>query len=129
MADIEIVFFDIGGVLGSNGWDHEQRAEAVAHFGLDAAEFEYRHREAVPPWEEGRITIDEYLDLTVFYTKQSFTRQAFCEFMFSLSKPSSATIELARGVRRTGTYRLMTLNNESRELNHYRVQHFGLAGI
>jgi hypothetical protein len=28
-APIELVLFDIGGVLGSNGWDREQRTAAV----------------------------------------------------------------------------------------------------
>lgn len=129
MAEIEVIFFDIGGVLGTNGWDHEQRGAAVQHFGLDAAEFEYRHREAVSPWEEGRMTIDEYLDLTVFYEPRAFTRQAFCDFMFGLSQPFPEAVALARALRDTRRYRLMTLNNESRELNQYRVQHFGLCGI
>ena len=35
------VFFDIGGVLGTNGWDTEQRASAAAEFGLDG-EFDAR---------------------------------------------------------------------------------------
>jgi putative hydrolase of the HAD superfamily len=129
MADIELIFFDIGGVLGTNGWDHEQRAAAIAQFGLDKTEFEYRHRELIQPWEEGRITIDEYLDLTVFYTRRSFSRQTFSEFMFAQSHPFPEMIALARKLHHNGQYRLMTLNNESRELNHHRIHHFGLTEI
>ena len=50
---IELVLFDIGGVLGSNGWDREQRAAAVERFGLDAEDFQYRHEETVGAWESG----------------------------------------------------------------------------
>ena len=42
-AEIQLVLFDIGGVLGTNGWDREQRAAAIEHFGLDAEDFQYRH--------------------------------------------------------------------------------------
>jgi len=42
------IFFDVGGVLGSSGWGAEPRALAVEHFGLDAADFDRRHRETEP---------------------------------------------------------------------------------
>jgi hypothetical protein len=28
-SSVELVLFDVGGVLGSNGWDREQREAAV----------------------------------------------------------------------------------------------------
>jgi len=123
------VFFDIGGVLGSNGWDHEQRERAASHFGLDLADLTERHQETVGTLEAGRMSLDEYLDCVVFHAPRAFTRDDFRRFMFEQSTPHPDTIALARGLAATGRYRLMTLNNESAELNAYRVRHFGLREI
>ena len=127
--DIAQVFFDIGGVLGSNGWDREQRMAAVAHFGLDEEDFQYRHEETVGALESGAISLDEYLDVTVFSEPRAFSREQFREFMFALSEPFPDSIAVARELRERSSARLMTLNNESRELNVYRIQRFGLCAI
>lgn len=129
MADIEWVFFDIGGVLGTNGWDTAERTRAVERFHLDADEFQRRHIEGVGPWEEGRIAIDEYLDLTIFYCPRDFTREEFKDFMFGLSCPNDESIAIAREVAALGRYTMMTLNNEAAELNTYRIEKFGLDPI
>jgi putative hydrolase of the HAD superfamily len=129
LSRVRDVFFDVGGVLASNGWGHEQRAAAVAHFHLDGADLADRHEEAVGSWEMGGMTIDEYLTGTVFYRDRPFTRDAFKQFMFAQSRPFPETIELARALAATRRYRLMTLNNESAELNVFRLRHFGLTEI
>jgi putative hydrolase of the HAD superfamily len=123
------LFFDIGGVLGSNGWDRQQRAAAVRHFGLDAAELEDLHGETVAMLEQGRMGLDEYLRTTVFYRARSFTPEAFKACMQAQSVPYQETIDLARALARTGHYRLMTINNESAELNQYRLELFGLRDV
>jgi putative hydrolase of the HAD superfamily len=125
----DLVLFDIGGVLGSNGWDREQRARAVAHFGLDADDFQYRHEETIGDLESGRITLDEYLDVTVFCTARTFSREAFRAFMFAQSEPWPASVEVARDVARHADIRLATLNNESAELNEHRISVFGLRDV
>jgi putative hydrolase of the HAD superfamily len=129
MTDIKHIFFDIGGVLGSNGWDHEQRERAVKRFDLKADDFEWRHKEVIAEWEEGRITIDEYLEIAVFYTPRKFSREEFIEFMRSQSIPDEATISIARALARQPEYTLMTLNNESEELNTHRIEKFGISQI
>lgn len=129
MASIEVVYFDIGGVLGSNGWDHDQRQHAVERFGLDAADFGYRHHEAAPTWEEGRMSMAEYLDTTVFYEPRPFSRDAFTAVMLEQSQPFPESIALARALHDGGSCRLMTLNNEAAELNVYRIRYFGLGDI
>ncbi len=123
------VFFDIGGVLGSNGWDREQRAGAVRHFELDPAELEDRHDESIAILEQGRMTLDDYLRCAVFYRPRPFTVEAFKAYMLSQSVPYPETIDLARELARSGRYRMMTINNESDELNRHRLRHFGLRDI
>jgi putative hydrolase of the HAD superfamily len=129
MTEIRHIFFDIGGVLGSNGWDHEQRERAIKKFAINPEDFEWRHKEVVAEWEEGRITMDEYLDISVFHTKRDFTRNAFIEFMYSQSVPDESTISIARALSRQPGYTLMTLNNEALELNTYRIEKFGISQI
>jgi putative hydrolase of the HAD superfamily len=123
------VFFDIGGVLGTNGWDREQRAAAGRHFGLDLMELEELHGEAVAMLEQGRMMLDEYLRCTVFYRPRSFEPADFKAFMLAQSFPFRETIDLARSLAVSGRYRLMTINNESAELNQYRLEHFGLRHL
>jgi putative hydrolase of the HAD superfamily len=129
MTEIRHIFFDIGGVLGSNGWDHEQRERAIQRFDLNPEDFEWRHKEVVSEFEEGRISLDEYLDIAVFHTERSFSRQEFTEFMRSQSIPDEATIGIARRLSRHAGFTLMTMNNESEELNRYRIEKFGISQI
>ena len=126
---IEHIFFDIGGVLGSNGWDREQRTRAVERFPLDADDFQMRHEEVVGEWEEGRITQDEYLDVAVFYTAREFSKEDFVEFMQSQSTPDPDTIAIARALTGHQRFTLMTLNNEAEELNRYRIETFGISEV
>jgi putative hydrolase of the HAD superfamily len=123
------LFFDVGGVLGTNGWDREQRRAAATHFGLDGAELEDRHDDAIGMLEEGRMGLDEYLRNTVFYRPRPFELKEFKAYMLAQSAPFAETIDLARALSRTGRYRLMTINNESDELNRYRLERFGLREI
>ena len=119
------IFFDIGGVLGSNGWDHEQRARADERFDL-GDEFENRHQELVGDWEIGRLTLDEYLDSAVFFTPRSFTKAEFIAFMFEQSEPFVGTIAIVGEIAARADVTLMTLNNEADELNRHRIVKFGL---
>jgi putative hydrolase of the HAD superfamily len=127
--DIELVLFDIGGVLGTNGWDREQRAAAVARFGLEGDDFQYRHEETIGDLESGRITLDEYLDVTIFYAQRPFAREEFKAFMFAQSEPWPESIAVARELATKRRVRLATLNNESAELNEHRISLFGLREI
>jgi putative hydrolase of the HAD superfamily len=128
-SPINLVLFDIGGVLGSNGWDREQRMAAVERFGLDEEDFQYRHEETVGALEAGQISLDEYLDVAIFCDKRSFSREEFTSFMFAQSVPWPESIAVARDLADASTVRMATLNNESEALNNYRIQHFGLRDI
>ena len=123
------MFFDVGGVLGTNGWDHEQRAAAAVAFGLDPNDLSQRHDAVVGVWETGGMSLEQYLDHTVFWRERPFTRAQFRAFMLSQSRAFPETIAVARDLAATGRYRLMTINNESAELNAHRVQAFGLVDL
>lgn len=128
-AGVDLVLFDVGGVLGSNGWDREQRQTAVERFGLDEADFQYRHDETIGALEAGQISLDEYLDLAVFCEPRPFTREDFKAFMFAQSIAWPDSVAVARELARSATVRMATLNNESAELNIHRIRAFGLGDI
>jgi len=123
------VFFDIGGVLGSNGWDREQRKRALEKFSVEDEDFEHRHHQVVSEFETGAISQEEYLDVTVFHTPRLFSREDFELYMLSLSEPNPYTIEIAKHDAKSGRVRMMTMNNESSVLNAYRIDRFGLRNI
>jgi putative hydrolase of the HAD superfamily len=116
-------------VLLTNAWDHTQRTAALKHFDLDEKEFHSRHEMVISSFERGKISLDEYLDRSVFYQERPFTRDQFRDFMFSLSQPIPDVLAFARALAGSGKYFMGTLNNESRELNLYRIEKFGLREI
>jgi putative hydrolase of the HAD superfamily len=129
VAKISAIFWDVGGVLLSNAWDRAQRRRALAHFSLDELEFEDRHEMLVSSFERGKITLDDYLQRTVFYRPRQFTSADFKAHMFSLSQPCKETLALARSLAHSCEYLMATVNNESKELDLYRIQTFGLREI
>ena len=129
MPKITALFWDVGGVLLSNAWDREQRQRTLKEFNLDEVEFESRHEMLVSSFERGKITLQNYLERTVFYRPRSFTAEAFTQHMFSLSTPIPETLQLGKELSRSGKYLMSTINNESKELNLYRIQTFGLREI
>ncbi len=116
-------------MLGTNGWDHTERRAASQQFGLDLVEFESRHEFVAAALDTAQLNLDQYLDRTVFYRERPFTREAFREFMLGQSKPYPDTIGVMERAAASGKYLLATLNNESLELNAYRIQAFGLQRI
>jgi putative hydrolase of the HAD superfamily len=126
---ISAIFWDVGGVLLTNAWDRAQRERALEQFKLDQEEFHDRHEMVVSSLERGKIGFDEYLDRTIFYRPRPFAREVFKDYVFSLSQPYREVLALAEELTKSGKYFMGTINNESRELNLYRIQTFGLREI
>jgi putative hydrolase of the HAD superfamily len=129
LPEIKALFWDVGGVLLSNAWDHTQRKQAIERFGLDPSDFSERHELVVSSFERGKISLDDYLERTVFYRVRPFSREEFVNFMHSLSVPDEQALAFAKGLATSGKYLMGTINNESRELNDYRVEKFRLHSI
>ena len=75
MFPFDVILFDVGGVLLTNGWDHRERAVVLDRFGMDRAAFEARHPEPYRAWEAGAISMRAYLDATVFYEPRAFSHE------------------------------------------------------
>jgi putative hydrolase of the HAD superfamily len=122
----DTIFLDIGGVFLTNGWDRAARRRTLTRFQIDGDEFENRHRAIVEDFETGRMSLDAYLDCTIFFQSRPFGREEVTRFMFAQSEPNSEALSLLAELAHSGRFLLAALNNESRELNQYRIERYGL---
>lgn len=130
MPPIRTIFWDVGGVLLTNGWDHKERAAVLQHFGVDRGPVDERHTEANDIWEKGRISVWEYLDRTVFFEPRDFTPQQFFEAMKQQSQVlHPGSFRILRALAAQKKYRLAMLSNESAELTDFRLEKFGFREL
>ena len=113
MSEITTLFWDVGGVILTNGWDWDNRCQAAEHFNLDGQEMQERHEQVLADFETGRLCLAEYLGRTVFYQARSFTLSELEAFMFAQSQPHLETIKIVEALARQGKHLLGTINNES----------------
>ena len=123
------LFLDIGGVLLTDGWNHHSRERAATHFNLDWTEMDERHRINFAVYEEGKMTLEEYLGRVIFYQQRAFTRAEFRDFMFAQSEPYSEMIELIAKLKIRHRLKIAVVSNEARELNAYRIEKFKLGAV
>lgn len=126
---IKTVFLDIGSVLLTNGWDRKSRKIASTKFNLHYDDFESRHVDLFALYEEGKVSLDYYLDKTLFYKKRSFSKDEFKAFMFDQSRPYPEMIALFAGLKDKYKFKLISINNEGFELSTYRVDKFSLGSL
>ena len=123
---VTALFLDIGGVLLTNGWDRHSRRQAAEKFELDYDEFNERHHLTFDTYEEGKLTLNQYLARVVFYTDRNFSRDEFKIFMYSQSQPFQETIDFFLALKKLYNLRFAAVSNEGRELTVYRIQQFRL---
>jgi putative hydrolase of the HAD superfamily len=125
-TDINILFFDIGGILLTNGWGHESREEAAKKFGLDYDEMDDLHTFIFNVYEAGSVDLDDYLDTVVFNKPRDFTREDFKHFMYEQSVELPNMLAWLKEWKKTCGFRIISINNEGKELNDYRIKKFKL---
>lgn len=126
-SQITTLFLDIGGVMLTNGWDHSIRMSAAEKFCLDYDEMNERHHLTFDTYEQGKLSLDEYLNRIVFYQDRPFSREEFMAFMYAQSRPFPEMIELVCGLKARYGLQVAAVSNEGRELTMYRVQQFKLG--
>ncbi|MFP5222550.1 MAG: HAD family hydrolase [Acidobacteriota bacterium] len=124
--EITTLFLDVGGVLLTNGWDRTGRHAAAQTFGLDLTELDERHHLTFDTYEEGKLSLDSYLERVVFHTPRPFSRDDFRRFMFARSQPLPGMIELVTQLKKRHNLRITVVSNEGRELTEHRIRTFGL---
>lgn len=125
-SQITTLFLDIGGVLLTNDWDHNSRGRAAETFGLDYEEMSERHHLTFDTYEEGKLSLDDYLKRMVFYQERAFSQEEFKKFMYAQSKSYPDMIKLIHGLKTQYGLQVAAVSNEGRELTMYRIQQFEL---
>lgn len=123
------LFCDLGGVLLSNGWDRYARARAIELFKLEEQETQERHKLYFHTYEIGKVTSDQYLDNVIFYKERNFSKETFLQYMCEQTTSHSEMIALVKTLKETYNLTMATINNEGRDLNKFRIEHFGLKEI
>ncbi len=126
LPPVTTLFLDIGGVMLSNGWGHVSRRLAAEVFNLNLSELEDRHNLTFVTYEEGKLTLKEYLSMVVFYEKRKFTPDQFRQFMFDQSTPYTEMIEFIKKLKELNHLKIAVVNNEAREMNEHRINKFHL---
>jgi putative hydrolase of the HAD superfamily len=129
MGQIRTIFFDVGGVLLTNGWDTTERKAVLAQFNVsdaDVEQFEKLHPGPNDAWEKGEISVGEYLEKTLFTEPRDFTPEQFFAAMQAQSRELPQTaIPVLHALAKAGIYKVVMLNNEAAELNDFRIAKFG----
>jgi putative hydrolase of the HAD superfamily len=128
-SPITTLLLDIGGVLLTNGWGRESRRKVAADLNLDFAEIDERHHLTFDTYEEGKLSLDAYLQRVIFYEKRPFTPEAFKQLMYAQSHPHTDMLDFITGLKKQHHLKVTAVSNEGRELTEYRVRQFNLAEI
>ena len=126
---IKVVFMDIGGVLLTNGWDHESREKASKVFDFDFTEMNILHNFIYNVFEIGSISLDEYLDTVLFHQPRNFSKADFKQFMLKESVELPNMLEWSKSWKKQIDLPVFALSNENKELNDYRIKTFNLHDL
>lgn len=126
---IKVLFCDLGGVLLTNGWDHNSRKKAAEAFGYDYAEVDSRHGMMFGDYEVGKISLDQYLHYVVFFKPRNFTKEEFIKFMLDQSQPYPEMLDYVKRLKKEHDLKVVILSNEGRELTMERFERFGIREI
>jgi len=99
---------------------------AAQEFGLEYEEMNERHHLTFDTYEEGKLSLDRYLDRVVFFQERDFTHKDFKAFMRRQSRPHEDMLRAMRQVAEETPVRMAAITNDTRELVEFRVQKFNL---
>jgi putative hydrolase of the HAD superfamily len=126
---ITTLFVDVGNVLLTDSWGPVMRQKAVDTFGIDIADVAKRSQLTFEGYEEGKVTLDEYLTWVVFHEERSFSRAALTEFMLAQSEAHPEMLDLMRTLKTRYGLKIVVVTNDGREFIVHRIQRFGLKAF
>jgi putative hydrolase of the HAD superfamily len=125
-SGITTLFIDVGGVILENGWGRQKRQKASELFGFDLEEMNERHHLTFDTYEQGKLSLDEYLNRTIFYEDRLFLKEDVIAFMLkTVSYPKM--IDLFCLLKKQHGLKLAVVSNEGRELTVHRIQEYRLT--
>jgi len=128
-ARFTVLYTDIGGVLGTNGWDTPLRRRLCASFNLDFDEIEARHHLMFDSYERGFLPLDDYLRYVFFDSPRPFTIADLREYTFNQSTAWPDNIAFFKQVKQSNQLKMGLISNEGEGITAHRVGKFGLRQL
>ncbi len=124
-----VLYSDVGGVLGTNGWDTRLRRRLCQHFKIDFDEIEPRHQLMFDSYERGFLTLEDYLRYVFFDRPRDFTLNEIREFTFEQSTAWPDTIAFFKKVKQANGLKVALISNEGQGITEHRMGKFGLRDL
>jgi putative hydrolase of the HAD superfamily len=128
-ARFRALYCDIGGVLGTNGWDGKLRKRITDHFGVDSDAIETRHHLMFDSYERGYMSFEGYLEYVFFNVPRPFTLEEVRTYTYNASAAWPDNIEFFGRVKCDNHLKLALISNEGRGITEHRVGKFGLREL
>jgi putative hydrolase of the HAD superfamily len=128
-SKFQVLFSDIGGVLGTNGWDSQLRQKVIDRFGLDFDEVDKRHHLMFDSYERGFLSFEEYLKYVVFHIPRYFKLQELRDYVYAGSVAWQENIDLFARVKQANGLKLALISNEGQGITEHRIGKFGLRKL
>lgn len=124
-----MLYSDIGGVLGTNGWDANLRKKIAREFRLDFDEIESRHHLIFDSFERGYMSFEDYLARVFFASPREFTLEQLRDYTYNASTPWPENIAFFQRVKTTNGLKMGLISNEGQGITEHRVVKFGLRAL
>jgi putative hydrolase of the HAD superfamily len=124
-----VLYSDIGGVLGTNGWDSNIRHDVCLKFNVAPDEIDKRHQLMFDSFERGFMKFEEYLRWVFFSSPRTFSLEALRDYVFGASIPWPQNIALFQQVRKANGLKFGLISNEGQGITEHRMNAFGLREV
>jgi putative hydrolase of the HAD superfamily len=124
-----VLYSDIGGVLGTNGWDHQIRRDVCLKFNVSPDEIDKRHQLMFDSYERGFMKLEEYLRWVFFASPRTFSLETLRDSVFTASIAWPENIALFGQVKKANGLKLGLISNEGQGITEYRMDKFGLREV
>jgi putative hydrolase of the HAD superfamily len=124
-----VLYSDIGGVLGTNGWDTDIRHGACVKFNVSPDEIDKRHQLMFDSYERGFMKFEEYLRWVFFDSPRPFSLEALRDYAFAASIPWPQNIALFHQVKKANGLKFGLISNEGQGITEHRMNAFGLREV
>jgi putative hydrolase of the HAD superfamily len=128
-AHFTVLYTDIGGVLGTNGWDTALRRRLCTRFNIDFDEIEARHHLVFDSYERGFLSLVDYLRYVFFHSPRPFTVADLREYTFSQSMVWPENVAFFKHVKQSNKLKMGLISNEGQGITEHRVGKFGLRQL
>lgn len=128
-SKFHILYSDVGGVLGTNGWDTGLRQKIVAHFNIEFDSIESRHHLVFDSYERGHMGFEDYLRSVFFDVARGFTVEDIRNYTYKESVAWPENIDFLKRVKTSNGLKIALISNEGRGLTAHRVRKFHLREL